>query len=481
MANSKNYFIDSGFQVGKNSVLPLMNGEETWKEVAKQLLLAKKTIHLSFWVLESDHELIREKNEMLTSPQKRSLNTILSYLLKKKSEGVTVRLLLWEYPLTLKESIADLMIRLLGKKGGLEVIYQPYPGTILGSWHQKCIVIDNKVAFLGGMNSRKNDWDTSEHLVFDGRRAEFRLNAEERKKINSAEDYDEINPPRRDYMAMIQGPGVTDVQTNFIERWNYCLTQKMDYYKKASKINPQPRNADYGDSMVQISRTIPKYPGLPQGDFSILTTYIQAIRLAEKYIYIEDQYFRSPTIAKELASAITKNKNLLLFVVTNPDYLSEIEPGDYWKIGSISSYWTNESFNIIRGVFPQFFLFYLLSSAIIKGKRVFKSINIHSKIMIVDDEWFTLGSANINDRSFVLDGELNVSAQDKSAFEFRKRVFSNLLKEQCPDDIYQAAKLWYEHALFNYKAFKAENQPKSFVYPFAQNGIINPVLPQLFI
>ena len=97
--------------------------------------------------------------------------------------------------------------------------------------------------------------------------------------------------------------------------------------------------------------------------------------------------------------------------------------------------------------------------------------------MIVDDEWYTIGSANVNERSFEYDGELNISVQHGSALDFRKKVFSNLLQETCPDDMNAAVNLWYEHARFNHAAFTNKSKPKSFVYPFNQAGPLIPMMP----
>ena len=394
-----------------------------------------------------------------------------------KKAGVKIRILLWDYPLSLRTSFADSLVRLSGKIGIFEVIYQPHPTETIGSWHQKTIVIDDTYAFVSGMNAKKNDWDTSEHLVFDGRRADFRLTAEERKKINVHKDYDEINPPRRDYMTFVMGSAVTFIQSNFVERWNYCIDQKIDYYKKATKLQPPTLNSPRSSVQAQITRTIPKYSALPKGENSILESYKKAISLAEKYIYIENQYFRSQTIAKEIAKAIKKNKKLIVIVVTQPDYLTEIEPGESWKIGTLSTYWTAKAYNIIKSALPQFVLFYLQSTAVIKNKRVFKTIDVHSKIMIVDDDWYTIGSANVNERGFDYEGELNIAVQHSSALDLRKKIFANLLNEPCPDSIKDAVKLWYKHAAINHKAFNAKSKPKSFIYPFGQGGPSKNILP----
>ena len=83
---------------------------------------------------------------------------------------------------------------------------------------------------------KENDWDTSEHLAFDLRWAKYRFTAEERRIIDSIKYHEAISPPRHDYMTLIKGGLVSDVQLNFIERWNYCISEKYEYSNRATKL-----------------------------------------------------------------------------------------------------------------------------------------------------------------------------------------------------------------------------------------------------
>ena len=77
MIDNKNYFVEIGYPAReKNFVLPLINGEEAWQMVYNHLLKAKKSIHLCFWALENDFELVRNKNEILAGPSQREKNTL---------------------------------------------------------------------------------------------------------------------------------------------------------------------------------------------------------------------------------------------------------------------------------------------------------------------------------------------------------------------------------------------------------------------
>lgn len=476
---AKDYSVNIGYPArDRNFVLPLINGEDAWRMVFNHIKNAEKTIHLCYWAMEADMELIRNSNEVFAEPERRNQYTIYNLLYKKTKQGVKVKILLWDYPLNARQDFADTLIRLSGKIGTFEVLYQPHPTSLIGSWHQKTIIIDDNIAFVGGMNAKENDWDTSEHLAFDIKRAKHRLTGGERRKISSIKDHEAIKLPRHDYMTLIKGAIVSDIQSNFVERWNFCVSKKMDYFKYATKLEKPQQSNDFSDVKAQIVRTIPNYEPQPSGEKGILEAYLKAVKLAEKYIYIEDQYFRSVTLAREIAKAAKKNNKLKVIIATPPNYLSGLEPNERFKVAAPSTYWTTESFDVIKEAIPNFSLFFFQSTFInTNNKRIFVPIDLHAKIMIVDDEWYTIGSCNINERGFETEGELNVSVQHSSAKDLRVKILSLHLKEECPEDIDKSFQMWFDHSSINCRAWKSNLNPKSFIFPFNQKGPLLPIVP----
>lgn len=359
-----------------------------------------------------------------------------------------------------------------------EVLYEEHPSSLIGSWHQKTIIIDGTSAFVSGMNAGENDWDSSAHELYDYRRTPHNSSASERtqwQKTMALPKY----PTRHDFMAMIVGQLAADVEANFVERWNNAKAAGVDFASNATTPPKPAAQGGFSNVTGQIARTMPaKYKPVPAGEQGILDLYTKAIRNAEKYIYIEDQYFRSQIIAKELAIAVGKNKQLILIVVTPPDYLAELKPEDFWKVAVPSTYWTAAAYNTIKAAYKDFVMFYLQVSGLdAKSKQIFKPMDLHAKLMIVDDAWYTIGSCNVNDRGFQTEGEINVAVLDKSAKDLRKQLFTEHLGVACPDDIKDAAMLWFEHSADNYNAWKNATPPKSLVFPFAQAGPLLPIVP----
>src|SRR5689334_20704776 len=105
-------------------------------------------------------------------------------------------------------------------------------------------------------------------------------------------------PPRHDFSTHIEGPLVMDVQNNFIQRWNRAIDDRRLLSAGATRLSPMtspPTNK--GSKTGQIVRTMPAYAAVLAREKGCMALYQQAIRNAEKYIYIEDQYFRSGIIA----------------------------------------------------------------------------------------------------------------------------------------------------------------------------------------
>jgi len=486
-------------------IKPFTGGEGAWRDVLSAIVAAKESIHMAFWMMHLDHELDRTLSLEFKDPSDRQANTLHDILIKKTQEGVRVRILLWILPtipstekelLELLDPIAsiggfltaaaapsvlatlDLRILKYAILRKFDVLLEPHPTHPLGSWHQKTIIVDDQIAFVGGMNAKENDWDRPFHRVFDYNRMPHSSTGAERRKLEKKRKLAEY-PPRHDFMARIEGPLVTDVQNNFISRWNQAITDKRFFSRNQVKLFRRTLTAKgSGGKSGQIVRTMPAYPPTPMGEKGCLEMYQKAIRNAEKYIYIEDQYFRSQTIAQELANAYVKNPKLIIIVVTPPDSLAEIE---WINIGfaTPSTFWTADAFKTIAKVIPDFCLFRLMANDTnASGEELYVNIDTHAKLMIVDDEWYTIGSCNINERGFLFEGEINISVNDADAFMMRKVLWTLHMKTFCPDDIVDATKLWYEHAKKNQAAKQDKKKPVSNIYPFAQNGPLLPVVPK---
>lgn len=288
------------------------------------------------------------------------------------------------------------------------------------SWHQKFSVMDGDVAFVGGMNLQAVDWDTEDHLVFDPRRMNFETSLARRMDV-IARDRDTDTPPRRDFFTRIEGPVVEDVGAVFEERWSYLIDMDVTYANNASPFTAQPV-APAGDIQAQLTVTMPE----PFWDHSIAESWFNAVREAEDYILVEDQYWRVPMLVDAIVERMEEVPGLELIVITRP--MNElIDPGCEW------TYITNEQ---VASRFPDRYTLLQIRAfdytdndfGIDETRGHFPEIYIHSKMIMVDDVFLSVGSANKNNRGIVYEGEMNLAVYDADWVKAeRERLVAHML------------------------------------------------------
>ncbi len=465
---------------GGNRVEVLVDGEQGWGRVADDLEQAKAEVQIATWMCRPNIELRRPKELALCEPKERG-HLRLGELLERRAEaGAKIRLLIWGMAST---PIVDRWMRRWYWRGrdNIDVLEQDHP-SIIGSHHQKTITIDQRVGYCGGMNLKENDWDTTAHMSHDARRFPHGAGPE-RRQLAAAKV--ELPPfaPRHDLMVRIEGPAVADLMDNFSDRWTKSvkargkswLTRLTDWvrlklgnteYPEVSPAKALP--GDCGEHWVQVVRT------MPGGEDGILGAYVRAIRNARRYIYIENQYFRSPIIGEELRNAIAANPRLRLVVVVRP-----INGGNKSFIDP-SGYWTAHTLKLIQEARPEFMLTEVITWGRDADERIgWHELDVHAKVMVVDDVWLTVGSANINDRGFKTEGEINAVVLDKGlATDLRRRLMAEHLQldpaDECLDDIDEAFDLWDEHGRLNPRRKELGEEPLSRVHYFVQEGLSRP-------
>lgn len=475
---------------GGNHVEVLVDGEATWSRAADDIEEAREEIQIATWICRPDSELRRPLELALTEPKARRSLRLGEMLEQRARAGVKVRLLIWGLVYT---PIIDRWMRRWYWRGhdNIDVLEQDHP-SFIGSYHQKTLTIDRRVGYCGGMNLKENDWDTIAHDVHEPRRFPHTAGTYERRPT-AARLRPPPFPPRHDLMVRIEGPAVADLVTNFAARWTQSV--------KARHVSPWGRivdwvrqrlgNDDYpevpppqaapepaGSHWVQVVRTLPGAERIADGESGILGAYKRAIRNARRYIYIENQYFRSPVIGRELRDVLKANPRLRLAVVVRPIN------GGKTSLFDPSGYYTAQTLQLIREARPDFELTVLYAWGRDADDRlVWEEVDVHAKVMVVDDVWLTVGSANVNDRGFRTEGEINTVVLDKGlAKDLRKRLMAEHLeidpKDPRLDDVDQTFDLWEQHGRENPRRKEADEAPLSRVHHFVQEG---PPWPPFFV
>ncbi len=285
---------------------------------------------------------------------------------------------------------------------------------LFASHHQKLILVDYETpeqatGFVMGHNLLRNYWDTDDHRYFSEARLGFQ--------------------PWQDLSTRVFGPVLFDLNENFMTAWDKAQGMGSKFFwnpeRKACRstdfIAPALKRGT--GAMAQICRTQSQ-----EGDRSILDAYRLALSNARVYLYFENQYFRYRELADLLRSVRRKLKSagwprdFYLFVVTNvPD--SKGRTYTYEMLAALGQGHRMPAYHREAKKDPDaalrqtdlagvnIHIATLVASGAPPGKPCrYAPIYVHSKLLLVDDVFFTLGSANINVRSMEVDSELNIAS-----------------------------------------------------------------------
>ena len=170
---------------------------------------------------------------------------------------------------------------------------------------------------------------------------------------------------------------------------------------------------------VQVTRTVPDgtYKALRKGDYSILESYLGALRSAERIVYLENQFLWSPEVVDILADKLTH------------------PPTDDFRVVVLLPARANDGADISRGQVAALIDAdegddrFLACTVYAREGTLRDIVYVHAKVGIVDDRWLTVGSANLNAHSLLHDTEMNVVTHDEAvARSTRLRLWSEHLE-----------------------------------------------------
>jgi phosphatidylserine/phosphatidylglycerophosphate/cardiolipin synthase-like enzyme len=338
--------------------------------------------------------------------------------------GADVRGLVWRSHGLVYSEEKNLMFSRAVNEGGGEVLLDNRIRRG-GSHHQKMVVVQYQgrpsedVAFVGGID------------LVHGRRDDARHLGDPQTAALDADHYGD-RPGWHDVQVAVRGPAVADVALTFRERWSdpAPLDTRSPWRWLMHRVSRDPEQRSplaaerddvpaEGPHAVQVLRTYPArrkvYPFAPEGERSIARAYIKAFGRARSLIYLEDQYLWSFAAAKVLADALRREPQLLLVIVV-PRY---VDPAGR-IMGAASTLGRERVQDMLYAAGGDRVAIYDLERE--DGTAVY----VHSKACIVDDVWMSIGSDNLNRRSWTHDSELSCAIVDSTRDEREPRDPSGL-------------------------------------------------------
>jgi len=365
----------------------LVDGEQMFGTLLEELRAARSHVHMTGWYMSPDF-VLRHGDPPV----------VLRNLLAEVADRVDLRILLWAgSPAPVftpsRRDTARAADELRAASDAVHIALDSHERP-MHCHHEKTVVIDDRVAFVGGIDLTSLAGDRLDTPAHPARAA----------------------LGWHDVSSRIEGPAVADVARHFCGRWTAVTGEPL----------PEPAvPPPAGDLELQIVRTLPErmYTGEDRGEFGILESYVRALRAARRFVYIESQYLWSPEIAAVLADKLA-----------NP-------PDPAFRMLAVLPARPKGGGDDTRGILGELVeadggAGRLLATTIAaRAGNAHDPIYVHAKVCIVDDAWLTIGSANLNDHSLFNDSEMNVVTHDpRAARDTRLRLWSEHL-ERSPEDL----------------------------------------------
>src|SRR5215210_77775 len=369
-----------------NDVAVLIDGAQALPEIERAIRGARRHVQVAGWSITPHFALTRGEPPV-----------VLRELLAEMAESVDVRVLMWAGapPRTFApdrravRAARDELMHGTRVRAALDS-----RSRALHCHHEKLVIVDDEVAFVGGIDL----------TVLGGDR------------------YDTNAHPARgrlgwhDAAARLRGPAVADVAAHFVGRWSEVTGEPL--------AAPPAAAAAAGDVEVQVVRTVPErqYEFAPRGDFRILEALLRGLRSARRFVYLESQFLWAPEVVDLLAAKLRD------------------PPADDFRVVIVLPSKANNGQEDTRGQLAVLAdadrdAHRLLGATIsARTGRTVDRVYVHAKIAVVDDRWMTIGSANLNAHSLFNDSEMNLVTCDAGlARDTRLRLWAEHLERDVAD------------------------------------------------
>lgn len=256
-----------------------------------------------------------------------------------------------------------------------------------GSQHEKLLVIDDCVAFCGGLDLCDVRWDTPEHTAGDPRRVDL-----------AGKWY----RPHHDVVMAVEGDAAAALGELVRERWRDATDKVPPAVDGCSDCWPPVLRVDVHDVDVGIARTRPAIDGRPEIR-EVERLWLDALAAADADIYIENPYLTSRSVTDALRHRLGSPdapQTVVVIPQEGSGWMEDVTVG-VLREQSIAATRAADVHGRLRIVSP-------LLPALAPGLPPV-SLNLHGKVCIVDDRFVRIGSANLTNRSMGLDGECDLA------------------------------------------------------------------------
>jgi phosphatidylserine/phosphatidylglycerophosphate/cardiolipin synthase-like enzyme len=352
---------------------------------------AKRSIMIIGWDFDAGIRLCPDDDDKCLS-----LGDFLRSLVERESE-LEIRVLVWSFSVLHAPSAP--LPALLG------ATWQDHPRIrveldthhpLYAAHHQKIVTVDDAIAFVGGIDLTVERWDSTKHAPDD--------------PVRRCAD-GSIYPAVHDIQMAVDDEAAAAIALLARGRWYEATGEALPPVENGENLWPSDLAADFSHIDVAVSRTRPTWDGHP-GTHEVAALTVDALRAARHSIYIEAQYLAAYFVGELLSESLARPHGPEIVIVVTRASRSPVEQ---WVMGNnrdrlLRRLKRADRFDRLRVYYP-----------VVPNGEKDCDVLIHSKLVIVDDTFLRVGSANLNNRSMGLDTECDL-AIEAAATQDRKAI-----------------------------------------------------------
>lgn len=379
----------------------IIDADDYFASIRDVMMSAKRMIFLVGWDFDAG---ITIGHPDVNDGAPRKVGDFLLWL-TKRNPALEIRILLWSPAVLASWARLSNLPYLLRWKWNRQISVQLDGKHPIGSsHHQKMLVVDDSIAFCGGIDVTLDRWDTRQHFDDDSNR----------RRPNGSP-----YGPWHDASSLFTGKAALALGELCRHRWTRAGGPKIPALQVRTELPETVRGFSFGSVDLAIARTSPSF--LEERPIvEVEQLYVDMIMAAERLIYAESQYFASRAIAQAIAKRLAEPGGpeiVLINPVVSDNWLGALAM-DTARARLRESLRRHDAHGRFR-------IYHPVTSG---GQPIY----VHSKLMIVDDSYVRVGSSNINNRSMRFDKECDVAFEAQGSADLRERISalrSDLLAE----------------------------------------------------
>jgi phosphatidylserine/phosphatidylglycerophosphate/cardiolipin synthase-like enzyme/uncharacterized membrane protein YdjX (TVP38/TMEM64 family) len=382
----------------------LIDAASYFEALRASLLAARRCVMILGWELHSRTRL--EGAQKPTDGAPVELGKLLRWLLRRRP-GLELKILLWNHPVVYSINRELFPRWMFGPRSPerVEILLDDHlPAG--ASHHEKLVIIDDDVAYCGGVDLTVRRWDIAAHHP-----------CEPRRRDNWRKPY----VPLHDVQIVVQGEAAAALAERARSRWEHAGGKPIEPRgtpRATSDAWPEHVKPDFTNTTVGVMRTIAALEERDEEVREIERATVAAIGSAERFIYIENQYITSKTACEALVARMRARSKLRVVVVTTREHGGWLE-AETMGVGRqrfMAAFDAAELADRIQFVAP---LARSAGPADEESSRIIVdgmlSIHVHAKVLVVDDRFLRIGSSNLNNRSMGYDTECDIAIEAENA------------------------------------------------------------------